>query len=50
MVWWGWLIVVIAGLLAVAVATAGIQVRRRAGTVIAVQRGRRRPGTGGGAR
>ncbi|GAA0453131.1 hypothetical protein ACFQ2B_30485 [Streptomyces stramineus] len=47
MVWWGWLIAVIAVLLVAAAVTAGIQARRRAGTVIAVQRGRR-PGTGGG--
>ncbi|MEW2576374.1 hypothetical protein [Streptomyces syringium] len=41
MIWWGWLIVAAVILLALMVAVAGVQARRRTGTVIAVQRGRR---------
>ncbi|MEU2514157.1 hypothetical protein [Streptomyces syringium] len=41
MIWWGWLIVAAVILLALVAAVAGVQARRRAGTVIAVQRGRR---------
>ncbi|MGA5895777.1 hypothetical protein [Streptomyces venetus] len=41
MVWWIWLVVVIAALAVVAMVTLAVQAGRRSGTVIAV---RRRPG------
>lgn len=46
MVWWGWLILVVVAVAVLAGAALGVQARRRAGTVIAVRRGRR-PGKGG---
>ncbi|MEV4442256.1 hypothetical protein AB0K09_25270 [Streptomyces sp. NPDC049577] len=38
--WWAWLVIVVVGVLAVAGTAAGVQARRRSGTVIAVRRGR----------
>ncbi|MGK5637506.1 hypothetical protein ACSNOK_04190 [Streptomyces sp. URMC 126] len=46
MLWWGWLIIAAVGLLVVAGALAGVQARRRSGTVIVVRRGQR-AGRGG---
>ncbi|EME99974.1 hypothetical protein [Streptomyces mobaraensis] len=46
MLWWGWLIIAAVGLLVVAGTLAGVQARRRAGTVIVVRRGHR-AGRGG---
>ncbi|MFD7709529.1 hypothetical protein [Streptomyces sp. NPDC059786] len=47
MAWWVWLVVVVAALLLLAVAAVWVQTRRRSGTVIAVQRGRRFGASGG---
>ena len=46
MVWWGWVVVLVAAVLLIAVAALAVQARRRSGTVIAVRQGRR-SGSGG---
>lgn len=46
MVWWGWVVLLIAVVLLLAAGTLAVQARRRTGTVIAVQSGRR-AGRGG---
>ncbi len=46
MVWWGWVVLVVAAVGLTAAATLSVQAKRRAGTVIAV-RGGRRSGRGG---
>ncbi|MEV5509654.1 hypothetical protein [Streptomyces orinoci] len=47
MAWWGWLILAVVVLCLVVAALMTIQLRRRSGTVIAVQRRGRRMGKGG---
>ncbi|MDO0924315.1 hypothetical protein QQY24_02400 [Streptomyces sp. TG1A-8] len=46
MVWWGWMVLLVAVIGLAAAATLVVQAKRRAGTVIAV-RGGRRSGRGG---
>lgn len=46
MVWWGWVLFLIAVVLLLASAVLAVQARRRTGTVIAVRSGRR-PWRGG---
>ncbi|MEV4437363.1 hypothetical protein [Streptomyces sp. NPDC049555] len=38
MAWWSWLVVAVVCVLVAAVAVAGVQARRRSGTVLAVRR------------
>ncbi|MET8946351.1 hypothetical protein ABZX30_22900 [Streptomyces sp. NPDC004542] len=44
MVWWMWLVVVVAAVAVASLLTLGVQAGRRSGTVIAVRRGRRHDG------